>query len=166
MQVSVFGFNWSEVCKRPDAEAILDEMIRTDDVDLYATYLPDAMWPNDSASLHFSIVDALNSLSVSAISQPPNCLDAVKDLLAGGDAAIDQLGLSPLTDHCYFMSLSPESVSDFHQRMQQIDLAGIAAICTSASHESPEDVAEWLRQWKNAIDFVHENGLGLIAHCG
>ena len=69
MQVSVFGFNWAEVCERPDAESILDEMIRPGNVDLYATYRPDDMWPTDSAALHFSMVDALNSVSVAAISE-------------------------------------------------------------------------------------------------
>ncbi len=166
MQISVFGFNWAEVCKRPDVEAILEEMILTDDVDLYATYVPDEMWPNDSASLHYSIVEALNSLSVASISQPPNGLDAIKELLASVDAAIDELGLSPLTDHCYFMSLSPERVSDLHRRTEQIDIPRIAAICAAVNHEPPEDVVQWLNQWKNAIDFVHKSGLGLIAHCG
>jgi len=166
MQVSVFGFNWVEVCKRPNAETIVDGMILTDDVDLYATYLPDDMWLNDSASLHFSIVEVLSSLSVASISQPPKGLDAVKDLLVCGDSAIDELGLSPLTDNCYFMSLSPESVTAFHKRMEQIDIPRIASICASVNHELPDDIAEWINQWKNAIDFVHKNGLGLIAHCG
>ncbi len=166
MQISVFGFNWAEVCKRPNVEAILDEMIRTDDVDLYATYVPDEMWPNDSASLHYSIVEALNSLSPASISPLPNGIDAIKELLASDDATIDELGLSPLTEHCYFMSLSPETVSNLHRRMEQIDIPRIAAICATVNHEAPDDVAQWRNQWKNAIDFVHKNGLGLIAHCG
>ena len=62
MQVSCFAFNWQEVLKRPDAAAIVDEMIRTDDIDIYATYLPEELLPNDSAMLHFAVASALSYL--------------------------------------------------------------------------------------------------------
>jgi len=93
MQVSVFGFNWVEVCKRPNAETIVDEMILTDDVDLYATYLPDDMWLNDSASLHFSIVE-VGLDHKSAQGQPLNVgLSAQVDVLKGiGDSGTERGG--------------------------------------------------------------------------
>lgn len=108
MQISVLGFNWAEVCKRPDVEAILDEMICTDDVDLYATYVPDEMWPNDSASLHYSIVEALNSLSPASISQPPNGLDAIKELLASDDTGFLQTH-SIESRHCLWRVEAPQA---------------------------------------------------------
>ena len=59
MQVTCFCFDWKDVLKRQNAQAIVDEMILTDDIDLYLKDIPDGMWFSDSYNQYFFVAAAL-----------------------------------------------------------------------------------------------------------
>lgn len=165
MQVSCFAFNWDEVRKRPSADAIVEEMICTDDVDLYATYLPDEIWRGDSAMLHFAVASALSDLLSSPEARLFPKVDTVAQLISEGES-IDELGLSPLTEGTYFISLSPERVSHLCQAFDQLPIDAVANHCSGTAGWPAQDIALWLRQWQDALAFAQARGLGVIGHCG
>lgn len=165
MQVSCFAFNWQEVLKRPDAAAIVDEMIATDDIDIYATSLPEGLWPSDSAMLHFAVASALSDLASSPAARLFPGIDLVAQLISDKES-IDELGLSPLTDGAYFVSLSPARVAELSQSFSQLQIDSLAEHCSKAAGEPAAYIAQWLTQWRDALAFAQARGLGLIGHCG
>lgn len=165
MQVTCFGFNWEEVRKRPDVEAVLEEMIRTDDIDNYATYLPEDIWIGDSAMLHFAVTGALAELLETPERDLFPGVERVAQLLNGSEFT-DELGLSGATEGAYFVSLSPERVTDLARVFSKIPTDALAQHCAKAADSPPEDIAPWLNQWRDALNFAESRGLGLIGHCG
>lgn len=165
MQVTCFGFDWDEVRRRPDAEAIVAEMIRTEDIDRYATYLPDELWPSDRATVHFALASALADLLESdAAGDHPGAAEVAR-LIADGES-IDELGLAPLTEHACFVSLSPERVHELAAVFDGLDAGALAEACAEEAGEPAEELAAWLGQWRDALVFARDRGLGLIGHCG
>jgi hypothetical protein len=59
MQITARCFDWAEVQKRTSPEQIVEEMIHTDDIDIYAKELPDGIWMSDSATQHFETAEHL-----------------------------------------------------------------------------------------------------------
>jgi hypothetical protein len=165
MQVSCFGFDWNEVRKRPNAGAIVEEMILTDDIDNYATSLPEEMWRSDSYTQHFEAAEGLSELAKSAKASNREAIALVAQLISTGES-IDELGLGPLTDGCYFVSISPERVATLDAAFSSIDLPNLGELCSESKSEAASDLVAWLTQWRDAIRYVKERGLGLIGHCG
>lgn len=165
MQVTCFGFPWEEVRKRPHAQAVVDEMILTDDIVHYAVPLPEGLWRSDSASQHFAVIEELGLLAESTHAARHPSLPEVRRLLAEGPS-IDELGIAPLTDDCYYISLSPETVRYLAHSFAALDLERVAADCPLQSDLEAADLTEWLAQWRDALRFIAGRNLGLIGHCG
>lgn len=155
MQITAFCFNWDEVRKRTSTEQIVEEMIRTDDIDIYAEELPDEIWTSDSAIQHHHTAEVL----AKALKRTPdsNALRDIASLISVGDS-VDELGISALTEGCYFISISPARVQSLLKSFLQLDLETIPGIT--------EDAAEWLRQWKFALEFAQSKCFGIIGHRG
>jgi len=165
MQVSCFGFDWDEVLKRPSAEAIAEEMILTDDIDTYATYLPEDLWRIDSAALHFEIAEVLSELTEMVDPNTYGALSEISKLICEGDA-IDELGLNSLTEGSYFISLSPDRTAPLAQAFSSVDFGELENLYRSKKSSVPQGFASYLTQWQSALSFVQERGLGLVGHCG
>lgn len=165
MQVTCQAFDWEEVKKRPDVETVVAEMIRTDDVDIYSTYLPNETWPSDSAILHFSVASALAELLASSDAERYPGVRLVARLISDGDS-VDELGLSPLTEGTYFVSLSPDRVVELSAAFAQLPIDAVAERCAEAAQFPAAAVAQWLTQWRDALAFAQSRGLGLLGHCG
>jgi hypothetical protein len=165
MQVTCFGFDWEEVRKRPDAEAVVAEMILTDDIDRYATDLPEELWPSDRATVHFALATALAELVESGDADDYPGAAEVSRLIADGES-IDELGLGPRTEHTYFVSLSPERVAELAGVFARLDVAALGEACAEEADEPAEELAAWLGQWRDALAFARDRGLGLVGHCG
>lgn len=164
MQVTCFGFKWDEVKKRKSGQQIVDEMILTDDIDLYSVPLPDGLWLSDSGTQHFATIEALEEFSVTPKSSEYPGLGEVRRLLANGPS-IDELGISELTDGCYYVSMSPTTVARMDGVFGALQLDRLAAVAQT-DDIAAEDLKEWLRQWKGALAFAASQKLGLIGHCG
>lgn len=173
MQVSCFGFDWNEVGKRSDAQQIVNEMIHTDDIDIYAKYLPDTLWHSDSAHQYFSVAEAISTLQEHAPPEMKAGLEAAATLISQGNA-VDELGIGELTDGCYFISMSPERVAELHSAFSALDLSSLGALFAKIRTESlakslPDveaDFVAYLKQWAEALKFINENRCGIIVHCG
>ncbi len=165
MEVTCFGLDWTEVRKRPDAQAVVEEMIESEDLDRFAQDLPDGMWRSESAAGHFEAAEALADLIDAVDPNQRGALETLTQLLSTGDS-IDELGLGPLTEGCYFVSLSPERVAELHQAFASLDRAQLAKLHEASRPESTADFRDWLEQWGSALSFALERGLGLIGHCG
>ena len=165
MEIGCFAFDWDEVRKRADARAVVDEMILTDDIDVFATYLPDGMWDLESAIQYFEIAGEFAELVPAAEPDQREHMEAVSRLFSAGDS-IYELGLGPLTEGCNFMSMSPGRVSAMRRTFSALDLTKVAELHEASGKESTETLLEWLRQWQTAVEFAHDKGLGLIGHCG
>jgi hypothetical protein len=164
MQVTCFGFKWDEVKKRKSAQQIVDEMILTDDIDLYSVPLPEEIWKSDSGSQHFATIEALEEFSETPEASEYPGLDDVRRLLANGPS-IDELGISELTDDCYYVSMSPATVAKMAGVFRALELDRLAE--DAQTDDLPaEELEEWLRQWKDALAFAASQKLGLIGHCG
>ena len=146
-------------------KTIVEEMIETDDIDLYATYLPDEIWRSDSATQHFEAAEALSDLLKAVEPSGRDALSSVTQLISTGES-IDELGLSPLTDGCYFVSISPERVAALDAAFSSLDLQKLAGLYSEYRSEPPAEFVEWVTQWRDAIRYVKERGLGLIGYCG
>lgn len=166
MQVSCFGLDWNEVSKRRSADAIVKEMIATDDIDLYATYLPDGLWKSDSAALHLEVAEVLSELIEMVDPATRSPISAISELISEGES-MDELGLASLTEGCYFISLSPERVASLSQAFSSVDIEQLESLYHSRTKASvPSGFSSYLTQWQSALRFVQERGLGLIGHCG
>ena len=157
MQVTCSAFDWEEVRKRPNAEAIVEEMILTDDIDLYEKSLPDDIWPSDSYMQHFGTAEILEKALKTYQGPYRDALADIASLISCG-ASIDELGISPLTDNCYFVSLSPERVKGIVASMQVLDLDAVPGITP--------DAKAWITQWQEAFEYAMEHGWGILGHCG
>jgi hypothetical protein len=155
MQVTVFCFDWKEVEKRGSSRQIVEEMIETDDIDLYAIGLPEGLWSSDSAMQHFSTAEIL----AEAVKARPHDekLREMASLIAAGES-VDELGLWPLTEGCCFVSISPARVASLLRAFQGSDLESIPGIDL--------DAKEWIGQWRSALEFANAKGLGVIGRCG
>lgn len=136
---------------------LLEEMILTDGIGLYDKPVPDDIWISDSATQHFDTAEVLDEALKTYQGQYRDAPADVASLISCG-ASIDELGISPLTDDCYFVSLSPEKVKELIASMQTIDL--------DAAPGSTPDAKEWVTQWQKALEFAMENGRGIIGQCG
>lgn len=165
MQVTCQAFNWEEVRKRPNVDAIVAEMIHTDDIDIYSTYMPGEIWPSDSAILHFAVASALSELLSSADARLFSGVQLAAQLISDGES-VDELGLSPFTEGTYFISLSPERVVEFSQAFAQLPIGALAERCAKVADFPAAAVAQWLTQWRDALAFAQVRGLGLLGHCG
>ena len=67
-------------------------------------------------------------------------------------------GFPPLTEGCYFISISPERVRSLLTSFEALDLNGIPHLT--------EDAKEWIKQWQAALEYARAKGLGVIGHCG
>lgn len=173
MQVTCSCFDWAEVRKRSSAQAVLDEMLMTDDIDLYEIGLPDELWKTDSAILHFEVARALPQLvNKININQRPH-LEAIMNVISPGNS-LDELGLSLLAGSCFFLSLSPETVGRLSPAFEGVDLRRLGTLCaemadSSLREELPnlaEHLSAVLEQWRDALRFARGRKLGLIGHCG
>ena len=155
MQVSAFCFDWSEVQKRASAEEIVEQMIHTDDIDIYTKELPDGAWTSDSASQHF---EAANQIA-SAIDTHPDRQDLrdIATVITSGES-LDELGISELTEGCYFISISPSRIKTLLPSFQRVADVGFPGVSS--------DTKEWIDQWKLAFEYASANGFGIIGHCG
>ena len=155
MQVSTFCFDWNEVLKRTSAEQIVEEMIETDDIDIYTKDLPDGVWMSDSAIQHFEAADEIELALSSSPDQPE--LKDIATIISTGEA-LDELGISDHTDGCYFISISPSRIESLLQSFQQLDIEGVSGLSS--------DTKNWIEQWKSALEYASSKGFGLIGHCG
>jgi hypothetical protein len=168
MQVSCFGLDWTEVQKRPDARAVVEEMIYGDAGDRYVRALPEGMWTSDSATLHFESADLLLADWPETDDQSQDeALRALSELITTGDA-IDELGISPLTEGCYFLSLSPELIVEFDDVLQKLAADTLVRLHSLSGVDSPSQSAfvAYVQQWVAALNFARQQGVGLIGHCG
>ena len=165
MQVDCFGFKWEEVKKRPSAEAVVEEMIFTDDIDIYSISLPDGIWKSDSARQYFEVAMALDRFIAADGSADFSGVEAVASLISEGKS-IDEIGLSSLTDGCYFISISPERISGLREAFNNMDLGALSERCSEFTELPSAEIEQWLGQWKMALDFAGGKGVGLIGHCG
>jgi hypothetical protein len=173
MQVTCFAFDWTEVLKRPNVQHVVDEMICHDDIDIYSRELPDGVWLSDSAFQHFSVAEALADLLPRVDATTRLAVEPLSQLISSG-AATDELGISPLTDGCYFISLSPERVSTLRRAVDSLDFAALAALhaqtrSPSLAKSLPDidnDFVAYLEQWRGALRFADDHHYGLIGHCG
>lgn len=166
MQVTCIPFKWDEVEKRKVAQKIVDEMILTDDIDNYSVPLPDGVWTSDSGSQHFEVVEALYELSQTDKAEDHDGLDEVRRLLSNEGPSIDELGIAALTDHCYYISMSPKTVARMAKVFGALDLGALAEDAAEAGDGSADEIEQWLKQWKDALAFAASKNLGLIGHCG
>jgi hypothetical protein len=92
---------------------------------------------------------------------------AVAGLVSSGDS-IDELGLAALTDGCYFVSVSPERVKALHEAFGRLDRRALATLYGRGNIATPAEAEflSYLDQWRAAVRFAQERGLGLIGHCG
>ena len=157
MQVTVQGFNWEEVEKRASPEAVAEEMIFTDDIDNYSTYISGDMWPSDSAHDYFNTAEILTRLIDKTSSPERDAIIEISKLISAGDP-IDEIGLSPLSDGCYFISLSPGTVNSLYNHFNSLDLDNLASLLT----EGAENFVEYMIQWKNALELCSQKELGFI----
>jgi hypothetical protein len=155
MQITAFCFDWVEVQKRTSAEQIVEEMIHTDDIDIYTKDLPDGVWTSDSASQHFEAAEQIE-LAVGASPDQPELTD-IATVISTGEA-LDELGISDLTDGCYFISISPSRIEPLLQSFQRLDVEGVPGLSS--------DTKDWIEQWKSALEYASSKGFGLIGHCG
>jgi hypothetical protein len=155
MQVSAFCFDWNEVLKRTSAEQIVEEMILTDDIDIYTKDLPDGIWMSDSAIQHFEAADEIEKAIAVAL-DPPELKD-IATVISTGEA-LDELGISDLTDGCYFISISPSRIELLLQSLRRLDVEGVPGLSS--------DTKDWIGQWKSALEYASSKGFGLIGHCG
>jgi len=155
MQITAFCFDWVEVQKRTSAEQIVEEMIHTDDIDIYTKDLPDGVWTSDSASQHFEAAEQIE-LAVGASPDQPELKD-IATVISTGEA-LDELGISDLTDGCYFISISPSRIESLLQSFQRLDVEGVPGLSS--------DTKDWIEQWKSALECASSKGFGLIGHCG
>lgn len=173
MQVTCSCFDWAEVRKRSGARAVLDEMLMTDDIDLYEIGLPDELWKTDSANLHFEVARALPHLVNEINSNQRPHLEAIMSVISSG-ASLDELGLSPLTGGCYFFSISPETVGRLLPAFEGVDIQRLGMLCAEMAEPSlreelpnlAEHLSGVLEQWRDALRFARDRKLGLIGHCG
>ena len=173
MQVTCFCFDWKDVLKRPNAEAILDEMILTDDIDLYAKDIPDGVWFSDSHNQYISVAEALSEIIPIAPADFRSTLESISQIISIGKT-IDELGISPLTEGCYFISMSPERVSEIYQAFNSIDFAVLGNFFAENRSESSvkslpnvdSDFLAYLKQWHKALKYAHDNNFGFIGHAG
>ena len=157
MQVTCFAFDWKAVKSRPTAVAVYEELICSDEVDRYTTQLPDDAWCSDSATQHFETADELEECVEDAPKKMRPALRALSRIISTGES-VDELGLSQLSDGCYFVSMSPETVRELLAATRAIDLSCVCALS--------EEAKEWCGQWLQALSFADKEGLGLIGHCG
>lgn len=157
MQVTCFGFDWDEVLKRPSAAIVVKEMILNDDIDKYSKELPDGIWLSDSAMQHFETGEELAEFCESAPAKKQDALRSLCKLISNGES-LDELGLSPLTEGCYFISLSPATARALLEAIRTLDIDSISDLS--------DDAKEWIGQWVNALEFADKGGFGLIGHCG
>ncbi|HHP7236488.1 MAG TPA: hypothetical protein ACFCUC_17785 [Desulfobacterales bacterium] len=173
MQVTCFCFDWNDVLKRHDAQAIVDEMILTDDIDLYAKDIPEWVWFSDSHNQYFSVAEALSELIPVASADIRPALESITQIISIGET-IDELGIQPLTEGCYFISMSPNRVSEMHQAFNSIDFTTLGDLFTknrsnSSAKSLPNvdsDFLAYLKQWHEALKFAHDNSFGFIGHVG
>ena len=165
MQVTCFGLNWTEATKRGDAALIVEEMVHSDDADLYTAEVPEEIWPSDSATAHFGLASALAELHASPEAARFPGLPAIAALISDGET-IDELGLSAVTEGTCFISLSPERIEPILQAFAQTNVEELASTCARLSGEPEVDLQLWLRQWRDALSFVRSRNHGLVAHCG
>ena len=155
MQITAFCFDWVEVQKRTSAEQIVEEMIHTDDIDIYTKDLPDGVWTSDSASQHFEAAEQIELAVGASLGQPE--LTDIATVISTGEA-LDELGISDLTDGCYFISISPSRIESLLQSFQRLDVEGVPGLSS--------DTKDWIEQWKSALEYASSKGFGLIGHCG
>ncbi len=155
MQVTAICFDWDEVQKRTSAEQIVEEMILTDDIDIYAKDLPRGIWMSDSAIQYFEAAEQIEMALGESSDQPD--LKQIAAVISTRDA-LDELGISPLTEGCYFISISPSRVESLLQSFQRIDLEKISGLSA--------DAKQWIGQWRAAIEYAASQGYGIIGHCG
>jgi hypothetical protein len=155
MQVSAFCVDWSEVQKRTSAEQIVDEMICNDDIDIYTSELPEGVWASDSASQHFEAAEQIE-LAIDAFPDRPELKD-VATVISFGEA-LDELGISPLTEGCYFISISPSRIETLLPSFQRMVSEGVPSLSS--------DTKEWIEQWTLALEYASAKGFGIIGHCG
>ena len=130
-------------------------MIHTDDIDIYTKDLPDGVWMSDSAIQHFEAADEIEI----AISASPD-LTELKDIatIISTGEALDELGISALTEGCYFISISPSRIESLLQSFQRLDVERVSELSI--------DTKEWIEQWRSALDYASSKGFGIIGHCG
>jgi hypothetical protein len=157
MQITCFGFDWAEVRKRSSAEQIVEEMIHSDDIDKYSKQLPGSIWRSDSANQHFETAEILSKALRLMPPTSVKALEEISKLISNGDS-IDELGLSTLTEGCYFISISPESVASLQTSFESLNVDTIPGMNS--------DAKEWITQWQKAFEFAKANGYGVIGHCG
>ena len=155
MQVSAFCFDWSEVLKRTSAEQIVDEMICNDDIDIYTKDLPEGVWASDSASQHFEAAEQIR-LAIDTIPDRPE-LKEVATVISSGEA-LDELGISPLTEGCYFISISPSRIESLLPSFQRAVAEEVPSLSS--------DTKDWIEQWRLALEYASIKGFGIIGHCG
>ena len=108
-----------------------------------------------------------DALAARAETDHREALLAQADLLNAEDP-IDELEVSPLTEGCYFISLSPETVARLDAALAPLSVPVFVDLHAQAGLESPapQELAEWIQQWRAALKFARAEGLGLIGHCG
>jgi len=159
MQVSCSGLDWEKVRQRTSTQQLVDEMFHSEQVDFITRDFYDGIWYSDSATQQFEAAEALDEYIPTATGAIKQALEDVVNLFYGAKA-IDDLGISSLTQGAYYCSASPDNVSKLLRSFK------ILTMDLDVFPDLNEASKEWILQWQSALEYLAARKLGLLAHCG
>jgi hypothetical protein len=175
MEVTVDAIDWNKLTAFQPLGSYFDDYLF--EVEEYPDWIlsgPEHGWKSDSYGEYTRTVEILEHLKKHVDSRTLNLIkDGITPLISE-NSQLDELGTGPITDNCWWISITPDSTKKIYQALNQIDFAYLADTLRKHPPETEEyrmpsvqeDCFNFIKQHLAIIEKAVERGYGLLGHVG
>jgi len=175
MEVTFDALDWGELQKFGDSMMFAEWRLELGEEPEWLKSSEDIGWLNDIAGVYLDIADAIYAVHDKL---PVDQQDVIKNSLMTvmcGDDAITRRDFTCIPESCYFISLSPETISEVHRSLKHVRLDGLSKLIAVPLAKEwevddpttlEEGLLEYFSQVTSLVDFAASRHWGVIGHMG
>jgi hypothetical protein len=178
MQLSANPVDWKRVVDL-NREGTLEDVMRSEDADVDALFIPNAPWPSDSCNEYMEVAEAYAAIKAKVPPGTRAAADSIMSSLINEDYRFPQDLGDGVDSELIAGALSPDRVRSLAAAFGAVDFADLDeafarhlpdALRTSlqicADGRGREAFTRYLRQWKDLLEYARNRDAGVLLHMG
>jgi hypothetical protein len=173
MEATFDAINWHELAKFENTGKFSDWRLELETDPEWI--LDDVGWDNDSAGTYFTFADILEDIVEKLPSEEAKRLkNSLMTVVCGNDSkAVKDFPCTP--GSCYFISLSPSTVSSVMENLKKLDKSAVSSlIADNFVSKNPDvernsilqEIQDYFKQVETLVEAASARGWGILGHAG
>jgi len=126
MEVTLDPIDWNKVTEFKPIRRFIDYLYELERYEDWILNGSNYGWKSDSGTQYFRVAEIFEHLRNHVDSKTQMLIDSGVKPLISENSQLDELGTGPITDNCYWISISPTSTKRIYESLNQLNLDYLA----------------------------------------